>query len=85
MSEICLVPQLYNARRFGVDVEKEYPKLVKVEEECLKMKCFVEAGPDNMPDAQPPATATATAKEKEKEKEKRGAEGGEKEGKKLKT
>ena len=58
-------------------MEKDYPRLFAVEAECLKMRCFVEAGPDKMPDAQePPPPAKA---------EKRAGEGGGEEGgKKLK-
>jgi maleylacetoacetate isomerase len=30
LADICLVPQLYSARRFGLDLDSEFPKLMKV-------------------------------------------------------
>ena len=73
LSEVCLVPQLYNARRFGFDVEKEFPTLFRVEQECLKLVYFREAAPENMPDAQLPVQAAAPPSPAVKE----GGEGGE--------
>ena len=46
MADICLIPQLYNARRFGFDLSP-YPVLREIEQECQKMKAFIKAHPDN--------------------------------------
>jgi maleylpyruvate isomerase len=48
-ADLCLVPQLYGARRFGVDVSA-FPTLVKVEAELVKLPAFVAADPSNQPD-----------------------------------
>lgn len=50
LAEICLVPQVYNARRFNVDLTN-YPRLVEVDEACLKLEAFRNAAPENQPDA----------------------------------
>jgi maleylacetoacetate isomerase len=47
-----LVPQLYNARRFGIDVEKDYPTLVKVEALCAGHPWFVSAHASQQVDAE---------------------------------
>ena len=52
-ADVCLIPQLYNARRFGVDLER-YPTLRRVEETCLALEAFQRAHPDAQPDAPPP-------------------------------
>lgn len=41
--DVFLVPQLYNARRFGVNVEKEFPVLAAVEKLCSKHPWFERA------------------------------------------
>src|SRR3954453_8081552 len=51
IADLCLVPQLANARRFGVDVSA-YPRLLKAEAAARDMKAFTEAAPDNQPDAE---------------------------------
>jgi len=54
VADICLVPQLYNARRFAVDVEALFPSVVAVV--ALLEKQFpvvAEAAPEKMPDAAP--------------------------------
>lgn len=48
--EICLVPQIYNARRFGVDMT-QYPALLALEEKCQTLPAFKAALPENQPDA----------------------------------
>ncbi len=50
IAEICLVPQLYNARRFEIDLTA-FPRLLAVEEKCLELSAFQEAAPDRQPDA----------------------------------
>jgi maleylpyruvate isomerase len=52
LAEICLVPQLGNARRFGVDLSA-YPRLLAAERACLELPAFVEAAPERQGDAEP--------------------------------
>lgn len=47
--EVCLVPQLYNARRFGLDVTA-FPRLLAAEEACASLPAFQAAHPDVQPD-----------------------------------
>jgi maleylpyruvate isomerase len=51
IAECCLIPQLYNARRFGCDLSKT-PKLLEVEQACEKLEAFQQAHPSVQPDAQ---------------------------------
>ncbi|WP_065754623.1 maleylacetoacetate isomerase [Bradyrhizobium paxllaeri] len=51
MADLCLVPQLANARRFGVDVSA-YPRLLKAEAAAKEMKAFADAAPDKQADAE---------------------------------
>ena len=51
-ADICLVPQLYGARRFGVDLTP-YPTLTRIEAACEKLPAFQAAHPDRQPDAVP--------------------------------
>lgn len=44
--EICLVPQLYNARRYNVDLSP-YPALLKLDEAAQAMPEFAAASPEN--------------------------------------
>ena len=46
----CLVPQLYNARRFGLDVSA-WPTIARVEKTCLALPAFDLARPERQPDA----------------------------------
>jgi maleylpyruvate isomerase len=50
IADLCLVPQLYNARRFKLDVTR-WPQLLRVEENCLRLAAFQGAHPDRQPDA----------------------------------
>ncbi len=50
LADCCLVPQLYNARRFNVDLGP-YPTLVRIEAACLALPAFEAARPENQPDA----------------------------------
>ena len=45
MADLCLIPQLYNARRFGVDLDR-YPRLVKVEAQLQGHPAFTAAHPN---------------------------------------
>jgi maleylacetoacetate isomerase len=51
LADICLVPQMYNARRLKVPLDK-YPKLVGADAACLKLEAFDRARPENQPDAE---------------------------------
>ena len=50
LADLCLVPQLYNARRFEVDLSA-YPNLVRIDETCRAMDAFANAAPERQPDA----------------------------------
>jgi maleylacetoacetate isomerase len=51
LADICLVPQVFNARRLKVPLEA-FPKIVAVESACLKLAAFDKARPENQPDAE---------------------------------
>jgi maleylacetoacetate isomerase/maleylpyruvate isomerase len=51
MADVCLVPQVYNARRFAVDLAA-YPALVRVSESLESLPPFAEARPEAQPDAE---------------------------------
>lgn len=49
--EIVLVPQIYNAHRWKVDLSR-FPKICAIDEACGEQQAFVDAHPNNQPDAQ---------------------------------
>jgi len=51
IADLCLVPQLANARRFGVDVNA-FPRLLQAEAAAKAMDAFADAAPDRQPDAE---------------------------------
>jgi len=51
MADICLIPQMANARRVKLDLAL-YPTLVRIEAEALKHPAFDAALPANQPDAE---------------------------------
>ena len=51
LADICLVPQLGNARRFNVDVSA-FPRLLQAETACRALPAFADAAPDKQPDAE---------------------------------
>jgi maleylacetoacetate isomerase len=51
IADLCLVPQLANARRFGVDVAA-FPRLVKAEAAAKQLKAFADAAPERQADAE---------------------------------
>ena len=53
LADCCLVPQVYNARRFGVDMAA-YPTLSRIEAACLSLPAFEAARPERQPDAPTP-------------------------------
>ena len=51
MADLCLIPQLYNARRFKLDMSA-FPRLCEVEAHCEALDAFYKAHPDQQSDAQ---------------------------------
>lgn len=51
LADVCLVPQVANARRLKVPLDK-YPKIVAVDAACAKLPAFEKARPENQPDAE---------------------------------
>jgi len=51
LADICIIPQVFNARRLKVPLEA-FPKIVAVETACLKLPAFDKARPENQPDAE---------------------------------
>ena len=50
LADICLIPQLYNAHRWGVDLSP-FARLTEIEETCLALPAFDAARPEAQPDA----------------------------------
>ena len=48
--EACLVPQVYNARRFDCDLDA-YPRLTALDARCQVLEAFRAAAPERQPDA----------------------------------
>ncbi len=51
VADLCLVPQVYNARRLNVPLDK-FPKIVAIDSACLALPAFDRARPENQPDAE---------------------------------
>ena len=51
IADLCLVPQLANARRFGIDVAV-WPRLLRAEAAAIATRAFADAAPDKQPDAE---------------------------------
>ena len=51
LADVCLVPQVANARRLKVPLDK-FPKIVAADAACLKLPAFDRARPENQPDAE---------------------------------
>ena len=54
LADCCLVPQLYNARRYGCDLD-EFPVILAIEAACRELDAFRQAAADAQADAQPGA------------------------------
>lgn len=54
MADCCLVPQAYNAQRFGIDLA-EFPTIARINATCLELPAFDAARPEKQADA--PASA----------------------------
>ena len=52
MADCCLVPQVYNARRFEVSLDR-YPTIVRIDAACRELDAFQHAAPEAQPDAPP--------------------------------
>lgn len=50
LADICLVPQLANARRASIPLDA-YPTLVRIDANCRALEAFARAAPDRQPDA----------------------------------
>jgi maleylacetoacetate isomerase len=51
LADVCLVPQVANARRLKVPLDR-FPKIVAVDTACAKLPAFEKARPENQPDAE---------------------------------
>lgn len=51
LADLCLVPQVFNARRLKVPLDK-YPNIIAVDAACNELDAFRRAHPDNQPDAE---------------------------------
>jgi maleylacetoacetate isomerase len=51
IADVCLVPQVNNARRLKVPLER-FPKIVGIDRACLALPAFDRARPENQPDAE---------------------------------
>jgi glutathione S-transferase len=51
LADICLVPQVFNARRLKAPLDK-FPKIVGVDAACQALPAFERARPDRQPDAE---------------------------------
>jgi maleylacetoacetate isomerase len=50
MADICLSPQMYNARRLRVDLSR-FPNLVEIDKALMALPAFLAARPEAQPDA----------------------------------
>jgi maleylacetoacetate isomerase len=51
VADVCLVPQVANARRYNVPLEN-FPRVAAVEAACQRIPAFEQARPENQPDAE---------------------------------
>ncbi len=51
IADVCLIPQVYNARRFGCDLG-DFPHIQAIEAHCLTMPAFQQAAPEAQADAE---------------------------------
>jgi maleylacetoacetate isomerase len=51
LADICLVPQVANARRLKVPLDA-YPKIIAIDATCARLAAFEQARPENQPDAE---------------------------------
>ena len=53
LADACLIPQIYNADRFDIDLSW-YPNILKIRDNCMRLDAFEQAKPENQPDAVKP-------------------------------
>jgi len=51
LADICLIPQLGNARRYGCNLS-QYPSILDIEKNCNAIPAFAAAAPEKQPDAE---------------------------------
>ncbi|WP_449357033.1 glutathione binding-like protein [Alishewanella longhuensis] len=50
LADICLVPQVYNALRFNLDMQS-YPHIYRIYQHCQQLAAFALAAPEQQADA----------------------------------
>jgi glutathione S-transferase len=50
LADICLVPQVWNARRFSIPLDA-YPTVVRIADRAMQHEAFLAAEPSRQPDA----------------------------------
>ncbi|MEC8326529.1 MAG: maleylacetoacetate isomerase [Pseudomonadota bacterium] len=50
LADVCLVPQVFNALRFGLDMA-QFPKINAIYQRCNSIQAFIDAAPENQLDA----------------------------------
>lgn len=50
IADICLVPQVYNAKRYEFDL-RDYPAIRAINDRCHEIEAFAKAAPQHQPDA----------------------------------
>ena len=50
LADLCLVPQVYNARRYSCELDL-FPTILRIDASCQKLEAFAEAKPERQPDA----------------------------------
>lgn len=51
LADICLVPQVFNARRYKLDMEP-YPTIRRIFDSCMALEAFAQAAPERQRDAE---------------------------------
>lgn len=51
IADVCLVPQCYASRRFGVDTAA-FPRIAAIDAACRELEAFQRAAPERQPDAE---------------------------------
>lgn len=49
IADLCLVPQVFNARRFDVDMSA-FPAIVRIDAECMQFDAFIMSAPEQQRD-----------------------------------
>ena len=50
VADLCLVPQVYNAKRFNIDMSA-FTNINRIVDNCNQLQAFIDALPENQPDA----------------------------------